>query len=87
MAALLVPHTDNIQKPANSPDCLVGEVSQLCESRLHETVLTVGQPFYSQSTSQCRDGDCVIRRKFKSLVVFSPNLVLIAVIRCGVHTT
>ena len=30
-------HADNIQKPAESPDCLLGVVMQLADSRLDET--------------------------------------------------
>ena len=33
-------HADNIQKPAESPDCLLGVVTQLTDSRLNETNVT-----------------------------------------------
>ena len=35
--SIVYPHTDNIQKPAKSPDCLLGEVKQPSNSRLNET--------------------------------------------------
>ena len=37
MAALFSPKVDNIQKPAKSPDCLLGVVPQPTDSRLCET--------------------------------------------------
>ena len=33
-------HTDNIQKPAKSPGCLPGEITQLSEIQLTETSQT-----------------------------------------------
>ena len=33
----LAPHTDDIKKPAQSPDYLLGEVTQHSDSRLSET--------------------------------------------------
>ena len=35
---MLSPHMDSIHKPAKSPDYLLGEVMQLIESRLSETI-------------------------------------------------
>ena len=35
---VLASHTDNIEKPAKSPDCLLGKVMQLSERRLSEAI-------------------------------------------------
>ena len=37
VVAALFSHTENIQTPVKSPDCLLGEITQLSDSRLSET--------------------------------------------------
>ena len=41
MAALLAPQADNIQKLAEAPDCLLGEVTQPGESLLMRACFTL----------------------------------------------